>query len=115
MKTIIEFFNKYGMLIITFFVFLIFINTCGTKTINEKNGKRIDKVERSIQQIDSTMSTKISGRRLEKLLKKNLLLTAKEILYSNNTIILTKARPEPLMMQYDKQAQEIDEELKLIK
>ena len=45
MKKILEFTNKFGMLILIVLGLSIFTTTCGTKGSIEKTNRRIDKIE----------------------------------------------------------------------
>jgi hypothetical protein len=112
MKKILEFIGKYGMLILIFMAMLIFMNTCGTKGNIERNGRRIDKVEKSLNTTDSILSLKISSDRMDILLKINALEIAREVVYTNNAIVRTTERPDDVINKYNTQIKELQEKLK---
>ena len=115
MDKISNFLNKYGMMILIFFVLMIFINTCGTKSVNERNGRRTDKIENTVSKLDSTLSTKVSNEKIDLLLKINALEIAREIVYTNNAIVRTSTRPDDAINSYNNQIKELQEKLKNVK
>jgi hypothetical protein len=115
MKKIIDFVNKYGILILIALVLLIFLNTCGTKGSIERNGRRIDKIEKSVSTTDSILSLKISSEKMDILLKINAIEIAREVVYTNNAIVRTSERPDDVINKYNSQIKELQEKLKNVK
>lgn len=115
MEKTTNFLNKYGMIILMFFVLIIFFKTCGINSNIEKVGRRIDGVEKIISKLDSTVNTKISNEKIDLLLKINALEISREILYSENAVVRTKERPDDIINSYNKQIKELQEKLKNVK
>jgi len=111
MNKILNFFNKFGLLITTLLVFIIFINTCGVKGNIEKNGRRSDKMEKSLSNIDSIVSTKVSEDRLKIMLEINGLEVAREVVYTNNSIVRTTQRPDDVINSYNQKIKELQNKL----
>jgi|ERR1035437_9924767 hypothetical protein len=115
MKKILDFLNKYGILILVFLGLAIILNTCGVKSGIEKSGRRIDKLEKTISVTDSILSLKISSEKIDILLKINALEIAREVVYTNNAIIRTTTRPDDVINKYNNQIKELQEKLKNVK
>lgn len=115
MKKALEFLNKYGILILIIIGLAVFMNTCGTKGVISKNGKRLDKIEKSIFVTDSILSLKISSEKMDILLKINALEIAREVVYTNNAIVRTSERPDDVINKYNTQIKELQEKIKNVK
>jgi hypothetical protein len=115
MKKALEFLNKYGNLILILLGFVIFMSTCGTKGNIERNGRRIDKLEKTVATTDSILSSKISSDRMAILLKINALEIAREVVYTNNAIVRTTERPDDVINKYNNQIKELQEKLSNVK
>lgn len=115
MKKLLDFISKYGILILIFISVLVFFNTCGTNSVNERNGRRLDKIEKSISTTDSILSLKISSEKMDVLLKVNALEIAREVVYTNNAIVRTTERPDDVINKYNTQIKELQEKLKNVK
>lgn len=115
MKKVLEFLNKYGNLILIILGLLIVLNTCGTKGNIERNGRRMDKLEKAVSSTDSILSLKISSEKMDVLLKINALEISREIVYTNNAIVRTSERPDDVINNYNNQIKALQEKLKAIK
>ncbi len=115
MKKVLDFLNKYGILILILIGFTVILNTCGTKGNIERNGRRIDKLEKVVNTTDSILSLKISSNKMDILLKINALEIAREVVYTNNAIVRTSERPDDVINEYNNQIKELQEKLKVIK
>lgn len=115
MKKILEFLNKYGFLILVILGILVCFNTCGVSGTNERNGRRIDKLEKSIITTDSILSLKISSEKMDILLQINALEIAREVVYTNNAIVRTSERPDDVINKYNKEIQQLQDKLKITK
>ena len=115
MNKLMNFINKYGTLILIVLALLIFMNTCGTKGNIERNGRRIDKLEKAVSTTDSILSTKISSEKMDILLKINALEISREVVYTNNAIVRTTERPDDVINKYNVQIKELQEKLKNVK
>lgn len=115
MKKVVEFLNKYGNLILIFLGLSLILNTCGTKGNIEKNGKRLDKLEKAILKNDSILSLKISSEKMDILLKINALEISREVVYTNNAIVRTSERPDDVINKYNNQIKELQEKLSNVK
>lgn len=115
MNKILDFLNKFGMLILVIMGILILLGTCGTKGNIERNGRRIDKLEKVVLSTDSIMSLKISSERMDILLKINALEISREVVYTNNAIVRTAERPDDVINAYNNEIKELQEKLKNIK
>nr|QBM02745.1 hypothetical protein [uncultured archaeon] len=94
---------------------MTFLNTCGTKSVNERNGRRIDKLEKAIIMTDSILSLKISSEKMDILLKINAIEIAREVVYTNNAIVRTSERPDDVINKYNIQIKELQEKLKNVR
>jgi len=72
-------------------------------------------VEKTLLSIDSTASTKVSEQEMEIMLEIVSLETARRVVYDNNTIVRTTARPDDVMNDYDKKIKELYKKLQAIK
>jgi hypothetical protein len=112
MKKILEFINKYGILILVFLGLATVLNTCGTKGNIERNGRRIDKLEKAVNTTDSILLLKVSSEKMNILLEINALEIAREVVYTNNAIVRTSERPDDVINKYNNQIKELQEKLK---
>ena len=115
MKKVLDFLNKYGNVVLIFIGLLLILNTCGTKGNIERNGRRIDKLEKAVTTTDSILSLKISSAKMDILLKINALEIAREVVYTNNAIVRTSERPDDVINDYNNQIKELQEKLKNVK
>jgi len=115
MKKIVEFANKYGILILIFLGICILLSTCGTKGGILKESRRIDKLDQTIHALDSTLKQKVSNEKLEILLEINALEIAREVVYTNNAIVRTTTRPDDAINSYNNKIKILQEKLKNIK
>lgn len=115
MKKLLDFINKFGTIIIIALGLLIFMNTCGTKSNIERTGRRIDKLEQSVNKTDSILTLKISSDKMDILLKINALEIAREVVYTNNAIVRTAERPDDVINKYNAQIKDLQEKLKNVK
>ena len=112
MDKILQLLNKYGILIIIIIGLILMIDTCGTKSVNEKNGKKVDRLEKTILKQDSILNTKTSKEQLDFLLQINALDIEREVVYTNNAIVRTSERPDDAINRYAKLKQDLQEKLK---
>jgi hypothetical protein len=112
MKKILDFINKYGFLILILIGIGIIFNTCGGKGGVTTQSRRIDRLEKTIKSLDSTLSLKISSEKMDILLKINALEIAREVVYTNNAIVRTTTRPDDVINSYNNQIKELQEKLK---
>lgn len=115
MEKIRLFLNKWGVAILIIMSLLIFFSTCGSKSQNERNGRRIDALEKTISSLDSTLATKVSNDEIEILLEIVTLETARRVVYDNNTIVRTTKRPDDVMNEYDVKIKELRKKLNALK
>lgn len=115
MEKIRLFIDKWGMMLLIVVSMMVFLNTCGTKSQNERNGRRIDVLEKTIGKLDSTLATKISENEIEILLEITTLETARRVVYDNNKIVRTVARPDDVMNEYDAKTKELRKKLNALK
>lgn len=107
MKKLLDFLNNYGILILVLLGLMIFINTCGTSGKIERNGRRIDKLEKGVIKLDSTLNTKVSEKTLKKEFDIYQLEISKNILYDWNSVIRQVTRPDDRMKYYDDKIKEL--------
>lgn len=110
MEKINKILGKYGVLILVIFTLLTFMNTCGTKGKIQQTNKRIDQLERTINQRDS-INAEIQS--LEREI--NMYQTAREVVYTNNSIVRQVTRPDDVMNQYDLKITELRKALDRLK
>jgi len=115
MKKLLDFTNKYGFFILIFLGIVIVFNTCGSKGVVVTQSRRIDKAEKTLKSLDSTLSTKISSEKMSVLLQINALEIAREVVYTNNAIVRTAIRPDDAINDYNNQIKELQEKLKNVK
>ena len=106
MEKINKILGKYGIIMLLVFSILNFFNTCGTKSSIKQTNKRID----SLIQRDSLNMEIISIEREISILK-----TSREIVYTNNAIVRTAARPDDVMNEYSKKIDELQKKLDKLK
>ena len=91
-----EFFKKWGILIVLIFNILIFFSTCGTKGKIDKLEKRVNTLENSINFNDS-INKKMATIDREILMNE----TSREIIYNWNAVVRTVERPDDIMNKYN--------------
>jgi hypothetical protein len=111
MEKIRLFLDKWSSTILIVLCPLIFFNTCGTKSQNERNGRRIDGLQKVVSSLDSTLSTKVSEQEMEIMLEIMTLETARRVVYDQNTIVRTTKRPDDVMNEYDAKIKELRKKL----
>jgi len=112
MKKILDFLNTYGTLVLIILGLTVILNTCGTKGNIERTGRRIDKLEKTVKSLDSTLSTKISKDDFNKELDIYNLKTEKSVLYNMNEIVLKNVRPSQRINEIDLEISKLEKELK---
>lgn len=115
MTKILEFVNKWGKVILIIMSVLIYLSTCGTGGNIDRTNRRLDKIEKTLLTIDTTMSTKVSEQEIEILLEMIVFETAREVVYSENSVVRTMKRPDDLMNEYDKKIKELRKKLESIR
>lgn len=115
MKKLLEFLNNYGTLILVLLGLMILLNTCGMKNMEERNFRKLNQLEKNVQNIDSIMDLKISSEKMDILLKINAIEIAREVVYTNNTIVRTSVRPDDVINKYNIKIKELQEKLKNVK
>jgi len=87
--------NKWGMTIVVLLGILCFFNTCGTKTKITALEKKVVSMEKTININDSL------DRELNQVVSEiSIYETAREVVYTNNAIVRTAARPDDVMNSY---------------
>lgn len=101
-----EFFKKWGMLIITFLNVMIFFSTCGTKS-------RIEKVEKKFNIVlyNDSIQGEINAVDREILLNE----TSREVVYNWNAIVRTTERPDDVMNKYNLRIKELAKDKEKLK
>lgn len=115
MGKILEFVNKWGKVILIIMSVLIYLSTCGTGGNIDRTNRRLDKMEKTLLTMDTTISTKVSEQEIEILLQIATLETSKRVVYDNNTIVRTTKRPDDVMDDYDKEIKVLLEKLKTVR
>jgi phosphoglycerate-specific signal transduction histidine kinase len=98
MEKLTTFLQKYGILIILFMFLITMLNTCSISNQNEKNVKRMNRID---QRIDSISSVVISKKEFEKELKIYNLKVEKSTLHNMNEIVLKDIRPSQRIAEID--------------
>lgn len=106
MEKINKILGKYGIIMLLVFSILTFFNTCGTKSAIKQTNKRID----ALEQRDSLNMEILSIEREISILK-----TSREIVYTNNAIVRTTARPDDVMNDYSRKIDELQKKLDKLK
>lgn len=106
MEQINKFVTKYGMIILIIFSLLNFFNSCGTKSSIKQTNKRIDNVIKR-----DSLNMEIQSIEKEIVILK----TAREVVYTNNAIVRTTARPDDVMNDYSKKIDELQKKLDKLK
>lgn len=115
MGKILDFLNKWGIMILVIVSLLIYLSTCGTGGNIDRTNRRIDKVEKALHSIDSTASTKVSEAEMEIMLEIVIYQTSREVVYSENSVVRTVKRPDDLMNEYDHKIKELRKKLELLR
>ncbi len=110
MNAITGFLNKWGLTILVVMSLSIFMNTCGTKSKIEKLDKKVQSMELTINENDS-INREISS--IEREISN--LEIAREVVYTNNTIVRTEKRPDDVMNDYSTKIKELTMKLNKIK
>jgi hypothetical protein len=105
-----EFINKWGLVIITFFCVMIFFSTCGTKSKIDKLEKRVNNLENTINYNDS-INKEMSNIDREILLYE----TSREVVYNWNAIVRTTERPDDVMNKYNSKITELQKQKEKLK
>ena len=95
MEAIQSFLSKWGTMITLFLIITITFSTCGVKSHVERLEKKITSLEKYIATTDSLDREIYSVER-----EITMLETAREVVYTNNAIILTLVRPDDVMNEY---------------
>jgi len=106
MEKINKILGKYGIIMLLVFSILTFFNTCGTKSSIKQTNKRIDAV---IERDSLNMEILSVEREI------SILETSREIVYTNNAIVRTTARPDDVMNEYSKKINELQKKLDKLK
>lgn len=106
MEQINKFVTKYGVIILIIFSLLNFFNSCGTKSSIKQTNKRIDNVIKR-----DSLNMEIQSIEKEIVILK----TAREVVYTNNAIVRTTARPDDVMNDYSKKIDELQKKLDKLK
>jgi predicted translin family RNA/ssDNA-binding protein len=118
MEKITSFLNKNGMLILVIIGLITMLGTCsscGGKGEAERANRRLDKIEKTLEKMDTTIDEKVSNEKLSILLEINALEISREVVYSNNAVVRTTARPDDLINQYNNKIKELQNKLKDVK
>lgn len=106
MEKINKILGKYGIIMLLVFSIMTFFNTCGTKSSIKQTNKRIDAV---IERDSLNMEILSVEREI------SILETSREIVYTNNAIVRTTARPDDVMNEYSKKINELQKKLDKLK
>ena len=106
MEKINKILGKYGIIMLLVFSIMTFFNTCGTKSSIKQTNKRIDAV---IERDSLNMEILSVEREI------SILETSREIVYTNNAIVRTTARPDDVMNDYSKKINELQKKLDKLK
>jgi hypothetical protein len=105
-----EFINKWGLGIITFFCVMIFFSTCGTKS-------KIDKLEKKVNNLENTINYNDSINKEMSNIDREILLyeTSREVVYNWNAIVRTTERPDDVMNKYNSKITELQKQKEKLK
>lgn len=106
MEQINKFVTKYGVIILIALSLLNFFNGCGTKGSIKQTNKRIDNVVKR-----DSLNVEIQSIEREIVILK----TAREVVYTNNAIVRTTARPDDVMNGYSTKIDELQKKLDKLK
>jgi PBP1b-binding outer membrane lipoprotein LpoB len=95
MEKIHNFINKWGLTISLVLIIAIFFNGCSVKSHTERLERKITSLEKQINYNDS-LNREINS--IEREI--SMLETAREVVYTNNAIVRTVARPDDVMNNY---------------
>ena len=99
MQKIMDFIEKYGLMIL---VLLVVLNTCSSGMSKKRSEKRVS------DQFDSLKTEiKVLKQELQKEIKVEGLKASKRTLYDWNTVIRTTERPDDIMNRYDNEIQQL--------
>ena len=110
MNNIIEFFKKWGIIMATVFSLCAMWNSCGTTGRLDRTNKYIQSLERSIHDNDSIAMERSS---IEREISNNEI--AFRVVYDNNSIVRTAARPDDVMNKYSEKIKELQDKLNKLK
>lgn len=101
MDKITKLLNKYVMYAIYGVFFLVFINTCSTRSRNKENVRMRAEVDTLTTQIDVLRNSIYTSDELDSRMKIHGYEISKRTLYDWNSIIRTTVRPDDKMNEYD--------------
>lgn len=101
-----EFFKKWGILIITLLNVMIFFSTCGTKS-------KIEKLEKKYNTVlyNDSIQGEINSIDREILLNE----TSREVVYNWNAVVRTVERPDDVMNKYNSKIKELEKQKERLK
>ncbi len=106
MNSILDFLNKWGIMISLLLTLSITQSTCGVKSKIDTLNKKVVSIETEIHFNDSIQR--------EKTLVQNeiqILETARLVVYDNNTVVRSVNRPDDIMNNYDQRIKKLKEQL----
>lgn len=110
MNTILEFLQKWGMLILVLLGMTIMFNTCGLSSGIKGTKKEVAALKQELHLKDS-LNREITS--IEREI--SILETANEVVYTNNAIVRTAERPDDVMQKYAAKIKELKQKLEKVK
>ncbi len=110
MNAIKDFFSKWGIMLTCIFSLCSMWNSCGVTSRLEKMDKHLMSMEKTINYNDS-LDREISS--LQREIQNNEI--AYRVVYDNNAIVRTAARPDDVMNIYSTKIKELQERLNKLK
>ena len=101
MDKITEVLNKYVMYAIYGVFFLVFINTCSTRSRNKENYKMRSEIDTLAIQLNTLKHSIYIKEELDSRMKIQGYELSKNILYDWNAVVRTKIRPDDRTKEYD--------------
>ena len=109
----LDWFNKYGIIVIICLLVLILMGTCSSNNNAKKALKVSEKVYTKLDSINISLKTAyiVSSEELRLMNEIQKLQTVKQVLYDWNSVVRTVVRPDDRMNYYDLEIKKLEDQL----
>lgn len=109
----LDWFNKYGIIVIICLLALILMGTCSSNNNAKKALKVSEKIYTKLDSINISLKTAyiVSSEELRLMNEIQKLQTVKQVLYDWNSVVRTVVRPDDRMNYYDLEIKKLEDQL----
>jgi hypothetical protein len=110
---VIDWLNKYGVIVVISLLVLVFLQTCGTRNNSKQTKVIAEKILVKLDSIDLNLNRSyiISSEELRLMNEIQKLQTIKQVLYDWNSVVRTVVRPDDRMNYYDTEIKKLENQL----